>query len=186
MIRQLMRFNYKAILRISARLSRIRFFFRRWQFESSGKGCRMAGHVRVSPHLEVILGDNVVLRRRVTLSGRGKLVIGDNTTLNEGVIIAAYESVTIGNDCLFAPRAYVLDVDHRFDRSGVPASRQGYVTSEVRIADGSWIGANAVITRGVQLGESCIVGANSVVTRSFRSGSVIGGVPARSIRDRSD
>ena len=47
-----------------------------------------------------------------------------------------------------------------------------------------WIGSNAVILPGVRLGEHTVVGAGAVVTKSFEEGwCVIGGVPARKIKD---
>jgi maltose O-acetyltransferase len=51
----------------------------------------------------------------------------------------------------------------------------------VRIGNGCWIGAKAVILMNVELGDRCVVGAGAVVTRSFPADSVVVGVPARPI-----
>ena len=57
---------------------------------------------------------------------------------------------------------------------------------EVVIGENCWLGMNSVILPGVSLGDNTIVGAGSVVTKSFMDGNcVIGGNPARIIRDRS-
>jgi virginiamycin A acetyltransferase len=47
-----------------------------------------------------------------------------------------------------------------------------------------WIGDGVVITPGVTIGQGAVVGANSVVTRDVRPYSVVGGVPAKTIKER--
>jgi len=47
----------------------------------------------------------------------------------------------------------------------------------------AWIGAGAVIMPNVRIGQGAIVGANSVVTHDVPDYTVVGGVPARRIKD---
>ncbi|MCK4793480.1 MAG: hypothetical protein KAV87_57660 [Desulfobacteraceae bacterium] len=49
--------------------------------------------------------------------------------------------------------------------------------------DGAWLGEGCVILKGVTVGERAVVGANVVVTKDVPPFTVIGGVPARSIRN---
>ena len=49
-----------------------------------------------------------------------------------------------------------------------------------------WIGQNALILRGVNIGTGAVVAAGAVVTRDVPPYAVVGGVPARVIRMRSD
>ena len=53
----------------------------------------------------------------------------------------------------------------------------------IQIGDHCWIGTNAVLLAGTVLGDRCVVGAGSVVTKSFPAGSVIGGVPAKLLKN---
>lgn len=55
-------------------------------------------------------------------------------------------------------------------------------TAPIRIKRGSWIGAGAVIMPGITIGEGAIVGANAVVTHDVPDLTIVGGVPARTIR----
>jgi acetyltransferase-like isoleucine patch superfamily enzyme len=61
--------------------------------------------------------------------------------------------------------------------------RNVYHTKSVKIGKNCWIGNNATILSGVELGDNVTVGANSVVTKSFPSNVVIGGVPARVLKN---
>lgn len=47
-----------------------------------------------------------------------------------------------------------------------------------------WIGSGAKIKSGVAIGDGAIVGAGAVVTRDIAPFSIVGGVPAKSIRYR--
>ena len=60
----------------------------------------------------------------------------------------------------------------------------GPPSEPVKIGDDCWMGANAIILPGVELGKGCVVGAGSVVTKSFSEYSVVGGVPARLLKQR--
>lgn len=73
---------------------------------------------------------------------------------------------------------------HDIDDATRPVRDQQRVDTLVRIGEGTWIGAAAVVMADV--GANTVVGAGAVVTRALPSGVVAGGVPARVIRLRSD
>jgi len=50
------------------------------------------------------------------------------------------------------------------------------------IGDNVFIGNNAIILPGVRIGNNCIVGAGAVVTHDVPSNTVVGGVPAKTIK----
>jgi acetyltransferase-like isoleucine patch superfamily enzyme len=56
---------------------------------------------------------------------------------------------------------------------------------EVVVGDRACIGAHSVIMPGVKIGEGAVVAACSFVNRDVAPGDVVGGVPARSIRKRT-
>jgi maltose O-acetyltransferase len=53
----------------------------------------------------------------------------------------------------------------------------------IRIGNNCWIGGHATINPGVVLGNNVVVASGSVVTKSFGDNVVIGGNPARVIRE---
>ncbi|AYM99966.1 acyltransferase [Chryseobacterium sp. 3008163] len=62
-------------------------------------------------------------------------------------------------------------------------NRDIYIRKSIKIGKNCWIGHGAVITAGVELGDNVTVGANSVVTKSFPNNVVIGGIPAKIIKE---
>lgn len=49
--------------------------------------------------------------------------------------------------------------------------------------DGGWIGGNCTILPGVTIGNNVVVAAGAVVTKDIPDNSLVGGVPARLIRE---
>lgn len=155
-----------------------------WRFKETGHRCQMERGVRIVGRGGISLGDRVVLRRDVLIGGNGELAIGHGTSVNEGVIIAATHRVKIGNNCMIAPRAYIMDVDHQYERRDIPVAKQGYRSEPVTIGNDVWIGAQAVILKGVVIGDGAIIAANSVVNRNVGSYTIVGGCPARLLKER--
>lgn len=106
-----------------------------------------------------------------------RIRIGDRNYFNRNVMIDACGYVEIGSDNMFGPDIYITDANHRFGYGLLPA-QQAMEAGRVKIGNGCWIGAKAVILKDVELGDHCVVGAGAVVTKSFPTGSVITGVPA--------
>lgn len=57
---------------------------------------------------------------------------------------------------------------------------------DIVVGNDVWIGYEAVILSGVHIGDGAIVGARAVVTKDVEPYSIVGGVPARTIRKRFD
>lgn len=53
----------------------------------------------------------------------------------------------------------------------------------IHIGNRVWIGANVVITQGVHIGDGAVIAAGAVVTRDVAPNTVVGGVPAKKIKD---
>lgn len=136
----------------------------------------------------VLIGDNVRIAKHVSAYGSPEhvLEIGSGTYIGMNCILNGYSAkLTIGKNVSFAQNVNVM-VDSGPNAS--PALQRIYpiTVEEIIIGDHSWIGASAIIMPGVMLGKFCVVAAGSFVTASFPDYSIIGGTPAKLIREFTD
>lgn len=55
------------------------------------------------------------------------------------------------------------------------------VLGGVKVGEGSWIGARAVVKQYITIGKNCMIGAGSVVLRDVPDGATVVGVPGKQI-----
>jgi acetyltransferase-like isoleucine patch superfamily enzyme len=115
--------------------------------------------------------------------GSQTLIIGDGTYIGRLVQINAWRSVAIGSNVLIADRVFISDADHNFTDTNIPIRLQGdSFIGAVTLKDGCWIGIGAVILPGVTIGRNAVVAANAVVTKDVPDCVVVGGIPAKIIK----
>lgn len=113
---------------------------------------------------------------RFKLAAGAKVQIGRDTYLADGCFVAIASQLSIGNNCAISWEVQIFDDDgHNLGQQNQKAP--------IRIGNNVWIGSRAVILKGVDIGDHCVVAAGAVVTKSFPSGCLIGGVPAKVIRE---
>ena len=85
---------------------------------------------------------------------------------------------------MIAPFCYIVDSNHGMllDK---PFNLQPNTTNPVAIGDNVWIGTHSLILPGVKIGSNSIIASGSVVTKSVPSGVVVGGNPAKIIKELS-
>ncbi len=147
-------------------------------------GCFVAPEARIfaEPGRDVVLGKGTSIAAEVFL--HGPAILGDNVSLNVGVRLdGGSAGIEIGDDTRIATGVAIYAFDHGIE-SGTPIREQPVRSRGIRIGRDVWIGANACITDGVQIADGAVVGAGAVVTKDVAPGAVVGGVPARLIRQR--
>lgn len=138
-------------------------------------------------HRSIVLGNNFVALGQLQLYAHdgGSVQIGDNCSVNTNVQIGgAFGRIVIGNNVMIAPNVVIRAAEHGIRRE-VPMRDQPHTHGEIIIEDDVWIGSNSVVTSDVIIARGTIVGAGAVVTRSTEPYSIVGGVPARKIGERT-
>ena len=140
----------------------------------------------------VSTGDNVTILSNTIIECTGVLrnigvglTIGNNVGIAQNCFIQVRGRVKIGNDVIIGPGVSIFSENHNFTDPGLPVSAQGETRKGVIIEDGAWIGTRAIILDGVRVGKNSVVAAGSVVNRDVPQFAVVGGVPARILKERN-
>ena len=155
------------------------------QFRTTG--LRIDAGVEFEVPSRITLGPDVTLYGgSAFVTGReGRLSIGEETHIGRGSMISAHGGVSIGRRCAIAAGFTVYSNTNTID--GDPAADvldNPVKLAPVTIGDDVWAGANVTVLPGVTVGDHAVLGAGSVVTRDVPEWAVVGGVPARRLRDR--
>lgn len=120
-------------------------------------------------------------RSHLATGPRGRLVIGADVRIGFGAAIAAHAQVTIGDHVRIAPFVAILDTDfHQLDdREVLPPGLP------ISLGEGVRIGPGVTILGGSSIGSRATILAGSVVRGVIPADALAGGVPARTIKDRS-
>ncbi|MCC8103516.1 MAG: sugar O-acetyltransferase [Clostridiales bacterium] len=107
--------------------------------------------------------------------------VGENFLANYNVTILDIAPVTIGDYVMIGPNTLISTVNHPMN----PAGRRKHlgIAKPVTIGNDVWIGGNVTILPGVTIGNNVVVAAGAVITKDVPDNCVVGGVPARVIRE---
>ncbi len=129
-------------------------------------------------------GDNVAIHPGVYFFGFKKLSVGNNVTFHPMCYIDATGGIVIGNDVSIAHATTVLSTSHNYDNPNFAISDQGLSFNRTIIDNNVWIGAKCTILYGVNIHSGSIVGANSLVNKDIPENVIVGGIPAKKIKNR--
>ena len=132
------------------------------------------------------IGKGVVIYPSVWICPGKNLHMGNNVDVALGVIITTSGGVFIGDRTLIGYRTQILSSNHTIPPIGKPFPISGDDHKPIYIGEDVWIGANCVITAGVTIGKGAVIAAGAVVTNDLPENCIVGGVPAKIIRYRTD
>lgn len=115
------------------------------------------------------------------VSEDGVLKIGKRVFFNYNCMIASMNHITIGDDCIFGNNVTIIDHDHNYLSYKF---KDDFLTSEIVIGDGTWVGANVVILRGAHIGSGCVIGAGTVVSGNIPENSIVTGTRELKIKNK--
>ena len=124
------------------------------------------------PNANIFVGNRVFFSG--TIVAAKEIQIGDDVMISWGVTITDHNSHS-----LISSERLQDVLDWRVGKK----DWSNVKISPVKICDKVWIGFNSIILKGVMIGEGSIVGAGSVVTKNVPPWTIVGGNPARVIRE---
>ena len=138
----------------------------------------------------ITLGDRTIIMHGAILHvynfrnlPKAGITIGKDCLVGEYSIIRGQGGVKIGDRVYTSPFTQIIAVNHVFENPKQPFIEQGITAEGIVIEDDVWLGAGAIITDGVCIGKGAIVAAGAVVTKDVPPHSVVGGIPAKIIRE---
>lgn len=109
--------------------------------------------------------------------------LGEYSFINKNSFIV--NNVSCGNYVMFGPNVTIAGNDHLYDSSKTPMIFSGRPEQlPTTIGHDVWIGANSNIKAGVVIGNGAIVAMGSLVLEDVPEYCIVGGVPAKFIKNR--
>lgn len=107
--------------------------------------------------------------------------VGENFFANFDCTFLDVCEIHIGDNCMLAPAVQIYTATHPLD----PVERNSgkEYAKPVIIGDNVWIGGHAIINPGVTIGDNVVIASGAVVTKDVPNNVVVGGNPARIIKE---
>ena len=119
------------------------------------------------------------------IGGAKNIQIGVDTFVNSDVRFGApKDKVIIVSRVKIGPRVMFETVSHGLVYE--IGNGRGTTTKPIVVEDEVWIGGGCIITQGVTIGKGAVIAAGSVVTKNVESDTVVGGTPAKFIKNTHD
>ncbi|PCK09262.1 MAG: acetyltransferase [Alteromonadaceae bacterium] len=126
------------------------------------------------------LGEGSIVRPPFQCEFGKTISIGDRSFLNSGVIMLDNADIRIGNHVMIGPGTHFYTPTHSLDYRE-RRNWQAY-SQPIVVEDDVWIGGNVCICQGVKIGARSVIAAGSVVTEDVPCDTLVGGTPAKKIR----
>lgn len=141
--------------------------------------------IQLSANSEMILKDKAQIGNgcHVILGDKAKLSIGETSFISVNSRITCLKEINIGDNCAISWDVQIMDTDiHNTVLNG----KKNKETQSVKIGNDVWIGTRAVILKGVTIGDGAIIAAGSIVHKDVPAGCVVGGNPAKIIKENAE
>ena len=133
-------------------------------------------------------GEDVTIQTPFKITYGVHAFIGEHVFINYGADFLDGGTIRIGNRVMMGPEVKIFSGNH----SLIPEERMKIVDNKlqliskaepVEIGDDVWICGNVTICPGVKIGNKAVVAAGAVVTKDVPEGYLVGGNPARLIKE---
>lgn len=107
------------------------------------------------------------------------IMLGKNVLINHCCTFMDRGGIEIGDECFIAPKVNLVTINHDIN----PHNRTTTYCKKIVLEKRVWIGVGATICPGVRIGENSIIEAGAVVTKDVPKNVIVGGNPAKILRE---
>jgi len=125
------------------------------------------------------VGRGTALRASTWIEMPWQLTLGDRCLFGDNVTLYNLGEISIDDDTVVSQGAHLCAGTHDYTDPAFPLKR-----ATIRIGKHAWIAAEAFVGPDIEIGDGAVVGARAVVTRNVEPWTVVGGNPAKPIKDR--
>ncbi|MFC7323049.1 sugar O-acetyltransferase [Halorubrum rutilum] len=163
---------------LAADRARARDLARRYDATSEAERDRRG---RLLRELFDAVGEDPTVQPPVRCDYGYNVAVGDGFFANYGCVLLDSNPIEFGDRCLLGPGVHVYTPTHPIDPEERATGRER--AEPVTVGDDVWIGGRAVLNPGVTVGDGAVIASGAVVTRDVPARVVVGGNPARVIRE---
>lgn len=128
-------------------------------------GSNLAGTVRIYP--------------RSTIYYPANLEMGDHAILGDNVNCYNVDKIVIGEHAMVSPFSFLCSASHDNSKRNLPL-----ITAPIHVEAEAWVCSDAFVAPGVRIGRGAVVGARACVFKDVPPWTIVGGNPAKHIKDR--
>ncbi len=183
----------------------------RHMFAGCGRKVVFGRNVTIRHPHRIKLGDNIIIDDNAVLDGKGdadvtieigsgsiigrnsilsckggSIRLGDRVNISVNCTLISETLLSVGENVLIAGHCYLIaGGNHGLERTDIPILEQPLIEKGgIDIKEHCWLGANVTVLDGVTIGRDSVVAAGAVVNKPVCEFNIVGGVPAKVLRDR--
>jgi len=124
------------------------------------------------------IGEGCVIHSSAYIPSPWNLSIGQKSAIGPGVKLHIGKTI-IGKKVTISQRTYLCSATHETTSINTP-----FIWGTIKIEDFAWVAAEAFVMSNTTIGKGAIVGARAAVFKDVEDWSIVGGNPAKKIKDR--
>lgn len=125
------------------------------------------------------IGKGVHIYPKVRIWAPWNLEVGDQAGVGNDVILYSQDKIVLGNKSIISQGSHICTGTHDYTKIGHPL-----LTYPVYIGEQAWVAAESFVGPGVTIGDGAVIAARSVVVKKVDPWTVVGGNPAKFIKNR--